>query len=431
MVTVSAISSFLHADSARPTLTTLYGSDPATHARQIARYDALLERFSALFPAHQDVRLFSTPGRTEVGGNHTDHNAGRVLAAAVDLDVIAAASANDEGVIRLHSEGYPISTVRIDELAPVAQERYTSSALIRGVCARMRELGCSIGGFDVYSTTNVLKGSGLSSSAAFEVLMVTILSYLYNEGRVDPVLAAKIAQYAENNYFGKPCGLMDQTTCSVGGFVTIDLQDFANPLVKKVDFDLSASGYALIIVDTGGNHADLNEDYASLEREMKDVARALGGRVLREFSKERLLAELPRLHGQVSDRAILRALHFYADDQRVVEQVACLEQGDLARFLELVTASGRSSWTLAQNCYSCKSVHEQGIPLALAVSAEILGSRGAWRVHGGGFAGTAQAFVPADLVEPYEAAMRGIFGEGSCHRLMIRPVGAVEITPEG
>ncbi|MHB0856152.1 MAG: galactokinase [Anaerolineae bacterium] len=431
MPTISAMRTFVQSHRADGVLTTLYGKAPAALAQQRARYGALLDRFVALYPAQDEVRLFSTPGRSEVGGNHTDHNAGRVLAAAVDLDVIAAAARNDEGVIRLHSEGFPPNAVQVSALDPVAQERYSSNALIRGACARMQQLGYRIGGFDACTTTSVLKGSGLSSSAAFEVLVVSILNHLYNDGRMDPVLAAKIAQYAENQFFGKPCGLMDQTTCAVGGFVTIDFRDFANPLVKKVSFDLAASGYALIIVDTGGNHADLNEDYAALEREMKDVARTLGGRVLREFSKERVLAEIPRLRGQVSDRAILRALHFYSDDQRVVDQVAALEQGDLAGFLGLVKASGLSSWTLAQNCYSSQAVEEQGIPVALAVSAEILAGRGAWRVHGGGFAGTIQAFVPADLVDTYMAAMQGIFGASSCHRLMIRPVGAVEVRIEG
>jgi galactokinase len=404
----------------------LYGRDPARLSKQRQRYADLIEGFASLFPGERDIALFSTPGRTEVGGNHTDHNGGRVLAAAVDLDIVAAVARNEEGIIRVQSKEYPAVCVRVDELAVVESERFTPSALVRGVCARMAEQGYNVGGFDAYTTSNVPEGAGLSSSAAFEVLIVTILNHLYNDNRVDAVSGAQIGQYAENNYFGKPCGLMDQTTCVVGGVVAIDFEDFENPVVKKVDFDFAASGFSLVIVNTGGSHADLHGDYITLEREMKEVARALGGQVLREFSRQEILETLPSLRAKVSDRAILRALHFYGDDQRVVDQVQALERNDFDGFLGLVVESGYSSWMLCQNCYSCSNVEEQGISVALAVSENILQGRGAWRVHGGGFAGTIQAFVPNDLLSRYVGTMHAIFG-AACHGLMIRPVGATMV----
>jgi len=408
-------------------LAALYGSDPAGLSGRRRRYANLVERFGRLFPGGREVELFSAPGRTEVGGNHTDHNGGRVLAAAVDLDIVAAVAANDEGVIRVRSEEYPPVDVKVDRLAAVEEEKFTPSALVRGVCARMEELGYRIGGFDACTASSVPEGSGLSSSAAFEVLVATVLNHLYNDGGVDDITVAQVSQYAENNYFGKPCGLMDQTTCAVGGFVAIDFGDFENPVVEKVHFDFAASGFSLVIVNTGGSHADLHGDYIALEREMKDVARALGGSVLREFSREKVMDNIADLRAKVSDRAILRALHFYGDDQRVVDQVAALERGDFARFLELVVESGRSSWMLCQNCYSCDNVEEQGLAVALALSEDILRGRGAWRVHGGGFAGTIQAFVPGELVGRYVGKLQAVFGEGSCHELMVRPVGAIKM----
>jgi len=406
----------------------LYGRRPGVKEKQLTRYLGLLDRFAAQFPHHQEVEFFSAPGRTEVGGNHTDHNGGRVLAAAVDLDTLAMVARNNEGVVRIHSEGYPTSIVKLDDLDVVESEKYSSTALARGVCARFKQLGYAIGGFDASLISNVLKGSGLSSSAAFEVLVGAILNHLYNANQIDAILNAQISQYSENNYFGKPCGLMDQTSIAVGGFCTIDFQDFANPIVKKVDFDFAASGFSMVIVDTGGNHADLNEDYEALEREMKDVARAFGGQVLREFSKERVLSQIHFLRTKVNDRAILRAIHFYDDDQRVVSQVDALEKNDFQRFLGLIIESGYSSWMLCQNCLLNQHFEEQGITVGLAVSENLLKGRGAWRVHGGGFAGTIQAFVPADLLETYLSQMSAIFGAEACHELMIRPVGATRVT---
>jgi galactokinase len=408
-------------------LTTLYGSKPGVISRQKERWLNAINSFTSIFPGKNDVELFSTPGRTEVGGNHTDHNAGRVLAASVDLDVIAIVAKNDGKIIKVKSEGYPEDAVNLDEMTPKENEKYTSASLIRGVCSRMKDLGFEIGGFEAYTTSNVLKGSGLSSSAAFEVLIVTILNHLYNNGVVDDVLNAQIAQYAENNFFGKPCGLMDQTTCSVGGFVTIDFKDFENPIVEKVNFNFASSGFSMVIVDTGGNHADLNADYTALEHEMKEVARAFGGEVLREFSLEKVLGNIDFLRTKVNDRAILRAIHFYGDDDRVVQQVNALETNNFTRFMELIIESGYSSWMLCQNCYSHKLIEEQGLSVALAVSENILKGKGAWRVHGGGFAGTIQAFVPDNVIDTYLCAMRKIFGEKACHELIIRPVGSVKL----
>lgn len=427
MAEINKLKNLIYNGKADEILKKLYGNKPDVLHRQINRYTDTIDKFAVLFPEKTDIELFSTSGRTEVGGNHTDHNAGRILAAAVDLDVIAVVSGNNEGIIRVQSEGYPLDTIDIGELLAVGAEKYTSAALIRGVCARMKELGYVIGGFDAYTTSNVLKGSGLSSSAAFEVLIVTILNHLYNNAVIDDILNAQIAQYSENNYFGKPCGLMDQTTCAVGGFVTIDFKDFDSPQVKKVDFDFGACGYSMVIVDTGGNHADLNEDYTLLEHEMKEVARAFGGQVLRQFSAEKVLENIAFLRTKVNDRAILRALHFYSDDQRVVDQVEALEKDDFNGFLSLITESGYSSWMLCQNCYSHKNIEEQGISVSLAVTESLIKGRGAWRVHGGGFAGTIQAFVPNDILENYVSRMRSIFGDKSCHEITIRPMGTIKL----
>ena len=405
----------------------LYGNKPGVVEKQIARYQAAIAEFKSLYPGQKDIQLFSSPGRTEVGGNHTDHNGGRILAAAVDLDIIAVVAKNDQQVVRVKSEGYSQDVVALDQLTPVESEKYTSAALARGVCARFSQLGYKIGGFDAYATSSVPKGSGLSSSAAYEVLISVIENDLYNNSSLNPVLRAQISQFSENNFFGKPCGLMDQSTCAVGGFVTIDFKDFANPIVKKVEFDFAASGFSMVIVDTGGNHADLNDDYTALEHEMKAVARAFGGQVLREFSNDKVLANLAFLRTKVNDRAILRALHFYGDDQRVVDQVNALETNKFNDFLQMIIDSGYSSWMWCQNCYSHKDIEHQGISIALAATEFILKGKGAWRVHGGGFAGTIQAFVPDDLLGLYVQQMNAIFGDGVCHELMIRPVGGVRL----
>jgi galactokinase len=406
-------------------LESLYGTKPGALVKQRARYRGLAEKFRSAFPAAAAPRFYSTPGRTEICGNHTDHNGGRVLAAAVDLDAIAVAAPTTDGVITIDSEGYPRQSLRLDDLARKDAERSTATALTRGVAARMKERGHAVGGFCACVSSDVLKGSGLSSSASYEVLIATILNHFYNAGGVTGIEAALIAQYSENEYFGKPCGLMDQTTCALGGFVTIDFRDFAHPQVRSVSSAFSGSGHVPVIVDTGGSHADLTDDYAAIKDEMKEVARFFGGGVLRDVSREKVLDQVPALRGTVGDRAILRALHFYADDLRVEQEVQALEGGRFQEFLRLVNESGLSSWTLLQNCWSTRNVREQGVPIALALSQTLLGEKGAWRVHGGGFAGTILSFVPDADLPAYLAGMRAVFGPGSCFPLSIRGAGAV------
>jgi galactokinase len=409
----------------------IYGNDETIVERQLVRYKELLELFGEAFPGGEgEVELFSTSGRTEVGGNHTDHNAGHVLAAAVSLDAVAAARKNDSGIVTLYSKGYGSAfSVDIRDLSPKPDEKETTTALIRGIAARFAELGYKIGGFDAYMTSDVLRGSGLSSSAAVEVLIGTIFSVLYNQGNVKPELLAMIGQYAENVYFGKPCGLMDQMACAVGGFVTIDFADAPNPLVRRVDFDFASQGYSLLVVDTGGNHADLTRDYADVPTEMKSVAKALGKKVLRELSMPQVIERIPELRQELGDRAILRAMHFFADDQRVLEQVRALEEGRFQDFLKLVIESGSSSWRWLQNCYTTQNPSEQGVTLALAVTEDFVAQkgRGAYRVHGGGFAGTIQVFLPNDCLDDYVKLISGIFGSKSVSVLNIRPYGTLHI----
>jgi len=408
------------------TLKALYGNDAAIVAAQAKRYEEALATFKSTF-GHDDAEMFSSPGRTEIGGNHTDHNYGRVLAGAVNLDNIAVAKPNGTMKVRILSSGYPQFEVDLNNLEPNKEEYFTSVALVRGISARMKELGFNIGGFDAVIDSGVPKGSGLSSSASFEVLIGAIISHLFNEGKLDAVQNAIIGQYAENNFFGKPCGLMDQTACSVGGLVTIDFEDPSKPIVKKVDFDFTKTGYALVITDTGGNHADLNDEYASLPTEMKSVAAQFGKNVLRQVTLEQVIDNIPQMRGKVSDRAILRAIHFERDNARVAEQVAALEKGDFKSFLKMVIASGQSSYMYNQNVYPVNNVEEQGLSLALALSDIVLGSEGAWRVHGGGFAGTIQAFVPESLLDEYVKTIENAFGEGKCWKLFIRPQGAIKV----
>lgn len=409
------------------TLRSLYGTDEAVINQQKTRYAALADEFVKTY-GNKDLTVFSSPGRTEIGGNHTDHNHGRVLAGAVNLDNVAVAAPNGTSVVRILSSGYPQFEVDITKLQPNKEEFYTSVGLVRGICARLKELGFEIGGFDAVINSGVPKGSGLSSSASFEVLIGAIVSHLFNGGKLDAVLNAQVGQYAENVFFGKPCGLMDQTACSVGGLVTIDFADPAKPIVKKVDFDFTKTGYALVITDTGGNHADLNDEYASLPTDMKGVAAKLGKTVLREVSLEQVVDAIPALREQkVSDRAILRAIHFERDNARVAEQVADLEKGDFNAFLGKVIASGNSSFMYNQNVYPINNVAEQGLSIALALSDMVLGSEGAWRVHGGGFAGTVQAFVPQHLLNKYVDTLEHTFGKGKCHKLFIRSQGSIKV----
>jgi galactokinase len=404
----------------------LYGSNPAILNNQAQRYNSLIEKFNNAF-GKKDIMLFSSPGRTEIGGNHTDHNYGRVLAGAVNMDNIAVAAKNTTNIISIFSSGYDKFEVDLSNLSPNKTENFTSASIVRGVSARMKELGFNIGGFDCCIDSGVPVGSGLSSSASFEVLIGAIVSHLFNTGKLEAVQNAIIGQYAENVYFGKPCGLMDQTACAVGGLVTIDFKDPANPVVEKVNFDFVATGFSLVITDTGGNHADLNDEYASLPIEMKAVAAELGAKVLRQVSLDKVIDIIPEIRKKVGDRAILRAIHFQNDNQRVVDQVAALRKNDFKAFLGMVIDSGFSSYMYNQNIYPVNNVKEQGVSLALALSDIVLKGQGAWRVHGGGFAGTIQAFVPGDLLDKYITTLEHVFGKGACHNLFIRQKGAERI----
>ena len=393
---------------------------------QRSRYTNALGKFEQLF-GDGPVELFSAPGRSEVGGNHTDHQRGKVLACSLNLDVIAVVRKRVDGVITVQSEGYPLDQVDLKDLNPVAGEEGTSKALIRGVAGALAEAGYTVGGFDAYTTSEVLQGSGMSSSAAFEVLLGTILSGLYNNDTVSPVEVAKASQVAENQYFGKPSGLLDQMACSVGNLVTIDFADASDPKVRRVDADFGSFGHSLCITDTKGSHADLTPDYAAVPAEMKQIAGHFGKAVLQEVSEAEFLSKLPELRELYGDRPVLRAIHWYEENKRVETQVAALESGDFDAFLKAVNASGDSSYKYLQNVYSPRHLEAQAIPVALAVSDLVLKDRGASRVHGGGFAGTIQAFVPDDLVEDYRKAMDGLFGEGACHILFVRPVGGYHL----
>jgi len=412
----------------RAGLERLYGTREQEIKIQYERYSDLLSEFRKYFRTDQ-ARFFSAPGRTEIGGNHTDHNHGHVLAGAVNLDNVAVCSVNDSNMANIISTGYPVISIDLSELQPVKQEQFTSAALIRGIAARMKALGYKTGGFNAVIDGRVPKGSGLSSSASYEVLIGTIFNHLFNDGKIAALEIAMIGQYSENHYFGKPCGLMDQTACSTGGLITIDFNDPACPLVKKVHFDFMSTGYSLVITDTGGNHADLNHEYASLPIEMKMVAQNLGASVLRQVSLEELLESMPGLRSKTGDRALLRAFHFLGDSQRVLRQVGALENKDFSTFLSLVVESGYSSFMYNQNIYPVNNVKEQGLSLGLALSEMVLKGRGAWRVHGGGFAGTIQAFVPDDLLQKYVSTLEHVFGANTSHQMFIREMGAVEVEP--
>ena len=406
----------------------LYGFDDSVLKEQASRYSGLMAEFQKSYGT-DDVELFSSPGRTEIGGNHTDHNYGRVLAGAVNLDMIAVAATNGTNVIRIKSAGYPEFQVELSELAIDESQFYTSSALVKGICARMKQLGYKIGGFDACIEGRVPKGSGLSSSASFEVLVGAIINHLFNDGKMSAVENGIIGQWSENNYFGKPCGLMDQTACSVGGLITIDFKDPSKPIVKEVDFDFVSTGFALVITDVGGGHDDAasQAEYASLPTEMKAVAAVLGAKVLREVTLEQIVDQIPEIRKVTGDRAILRAYHFQGDNQRVVDQVAALENNDFQSFLKMVVESGYSSYMYNQNIFDVVHKDDQVVSLALALSEMILKGKGAWRVHGGGFGGTIQAFVPQDLLDKYVETLEHVYGKGSCHKLFIRAKGSIKL----
>jgi len=421
----------LNGDKTRATFAKLYGEQEQTIEYQTLRYKKLLRAYKAHFPQDEgELQLFSTPGRTEVGGNHTDHNAGRVLAAAVHFDTIAAATAVEDNQVVLYSEGYDgFFQVNLSQLEPVPEEKETTTALIRGVAARFRQLGCTIGGVHACISSSVARGSGLSSSASIEILLGTILNTLYNNNKLEPVLLAKIGQYAENVYFGKPCGLMDQMACAIGGLLIIDFQIEEKPKFRKINFDPENHGYHVLVVDTGGSHADLTQDYAEIPFEMKNVANLLGKQVLRELSLADLIVNTPMLRKEAGDRAILRAMHFFQDDQRVCDQAQALEENRFTDFLQLVQESGSSSWRCLQNCHTSQNPREQGVALALALTEAFIKrtGKGACRVHGGGFAGTIQVYLPGEHLKEYIDLIEGVFGSKTVTALKIRSEGTLHL----
>ena len=390
------------------------------------RKRALDEGFQTVF-GQMPQSYFSAPGRTEISGNHTDHQRGRVLAGAVNLDTQAAVRVNGTDKIRIQSKGYPMCQVELSQLEPVESEINSTPALVRGVAARFVQLGCRVQGFDAYVESTVLPGSGLSSSAAYEVLVGTIINHLFFDAKVSQPEIAQIGQYAENVFFGKPCGLMDQTASAVGGLVTIDFADKDHPVIRPVDFDFSTTGHALCIIDSRADHADLTDEYAAVTRELKEVSRFFGKEVITEIPEEEFYAGLSKLREACPDRAVMRAIHEYNENRRVPQQVACLERGDFEGFLKLTKESGFSSWMYLQNVIPLGYVDQQAMAVALALCEHYLQGKGAYRVHGGGFAGTVQAFVPMEILESFRQGIDGALGEGACHVLDIRPQGGVKM----
>ena len=410
---------FLASDAGREALRAIYGEQAPT---QVPRYCALLDAHAQRFGACARVALCAAPGRSEIAGNHTDHQHGRVLAAAINLDTLAAASANDTQVVTLYSEGYDMPfVVDLRDLAVREDEKESTQALIRGVASRLGALGMPVGGFDAMVTSTVFKGSGLSSSAAFEVMLCAVFDALYGGGQLDAQERARVSQYAENVYFGKPSGLLDQMASSVGGLVAMDFVKTPAE-IEALSYDFEAKGYRLAVVSPGSDHGNLTSEYAAIPQEMCAVAQLLGGAVLRDIAKERMEQEIPMLRHEVSERAILRALHFYDEDERIPQLVDALKRDDLPEFLRLIVASGESSWKLLQNLYVAGST-QQEMALALEVSRRMLKGRGAWRIHGGGFAGTILAFVPFDIYDAYAARMDALFGPNACTPLSVRPMG--------
>lgn len=410
----------LNGQGADRQLEKLYGTSAGMVEKQRARYADLAALHERLYHTGGDILLISAPGRSEIGGNHTDHNLGKVLAASVNLDALAAVSFRDDSVVRLKSDGYDEIVLDLEDTAVRLNEKGTTAALIRGVASGMLQKGYKIGGFDACVTSTVASGSGLSSSAAFEMLICAIFDKLYNGWRVDPIERAKIGQYAENQYFGKPSGLLDQMASSAGGLVTVDFGP-AEPAVRTLSYDFSAKGISIVVVSTGGSHANLTPCYAAIPDEMKRTASCLGGSCLRDVPEERFMASVGSLRGKVSDRAILRAMHFYEENHRVERQVAALEADDPDAFLKEIVDSGRSSYMYLQNVYP--DPDNQNLSLALALAEKQLKGRGAWRVHGGGFAGTTLNFVPENMLDEFIRTMESVFGQGSCQVLAIRPVG--------
>ena len=406
----------------------LYCCKEGEEKKHIERFEKLLDGFSKTFEKDGDIRLFSAPGRTEIGGNHTDHQHGAVVAGSLNLDVIAAVRLNGEKVIRIKSEGFPMDTVSLDSLEADSSEFGKSSGLIRGIAASFKKMGYNLLGFDAYTTSNVLKGSGMSSSAAFEILVAVIMNSLFAEEKLSAMELAKIGQYAENVYFGKPCGLLDQAACASGGIVAIDFADNKNPKAEKLTIDFDKTNYALCIIDSGADHESLTDEYAAITLEMRAVAEFFGKEFLNEVSPDDFYKNLQDVRKSLkNDRAILRAIHYFNDTQRAKDEAAALKNGDFDKFLKIVSESGRSSYMYLQNVYVPRDSKNQAVSLALALCDNLLCGRGAFRVHGGGFAGTVQAFVPYDMLETFKNGIEKVFGEGMCHILSIRSVGGVEI----
>lgn len=407
----------------------IYASDKKNVKFYIQRFEEIIDGFKETFAYDaENMRLFSAPGRTEIGGNHTDHQHGCVLAGSINLDVIGAVSLNGKNEIRIKSKGYPMDVISLNDLDVREGEYDKASALIRGIVKKISDMGYKIQGFDAYTVSNVLKGSGMSSSAAFEVLVGTIINGLFCGNEIDAVEIAKIGQFAENVYFGKPCGLMDQMASSVGSVVAIDFKDTQKPIVEKVEFDFTKSGYSLCIIDSGADHADLTDEYAAITVEMKQIANFFGKDYLREVNPQEFFDNIKKVRENLhNDRAVLRAIHYFNDNERAQDEVKALKENDFDLFLDTVRKSGYSSFMYLQNVYAASMPNQQAVSLALAMCDEILGERGAYRVHGGGFAGTIQAFVPDDMLEKFKTKIENVLGDGMCHVLSIRPVGGIEI----
>lgn len=420
---ISEVKSAVLAGKFNNDFTMLYGEFELA----ITRFAEALDSFKEIYGEAENVKLFSAPGRTEIGGNHTDHQHGSVLAGSVNLDVIAIVAPNNDGKIRIKSFGYDMDVINVGDFEKKADEKGQASALIRGVCSKFAEMGCEIGGFNAYTTSNVLKGSGLSSSAAFEVLVGNIVNGLFFDGKAAPIEIAKIGQFAEREFFGKPCGLLDQMASSLGGFTYADFFDPANPITESIELDINSFGYTLCVVDTGGNHANLTQDYADITIECKQISNALGVDFLRDGDTEKFYASIADLRTEFGDRAVLRAFHFFNEHKRVLSQREALKAGDFEGFLKLVNESGESSYDYLQNLYSTSNVSEQGLSLAIALTKSFLNGKGACRVHGGGFAGTIQCYIPSDLYSDYKNMIEKVFGANSCVKLFVRPVGGYEI----
>ena len=408
-------------------LASLYCCSPEQTAAHAARYAAVLDGLEAAFGTHTEAGLYSAPGRTEIGGNHTDHQHGRVLAGSVNIDMIAAAAPNSLNQLRVQSEGYDLCVIDLGDLAARKEEENTTMALLRGECEAFKERGAALSGLDVYISSNVPKGSGVSSSAAFEVLIGVILNDRFMAEKVSPIAIAQIGQWAENVYFGKPCGLMDQMASSVGNIITIDFADPAHPDVEPVAVDFSKAGLALCILDSGAGHEDLTDEYSAITNELRAVCRVFGKEVLREVPEEAFLAELPKVRAAAGDRAVNRAFHVYAENRRALAEKEALRQGDFDKFLALVRESGQSSAMYLQNVIPTGSTAAQELMVTIALCERILEGRGAVRVHGGGFGGTAQAFVPLDMLDTFKKATEAALGKDCCHVVMIRPAGGVRL----